>query len=320
MFKFGIIGAGNISRLFCEAVRIIGAGRVEVAAVASKDIDRAKSFAGRENIENYFGGSNGYEEMLKSCDLDAVYIATTNNFHYENALLCLNHGKPVMIEKPMAVNKKQAEEIFALAKSKNLFVTEAMWACFLPHAIKARSWIADGKIGELIYAQCSAGFKAEFDPKNRFFNPELGGGALYDVGVYLIEGLLSLLNLPVKEVKCMVLRAETGVDFTDNISVMFENNCIAKIFATFAARIISEAHIYGTDGHIIIPTIIGGNECTLYRDGKPVEHFKQEYENGFVFEIEETMRCINSGLLESPVFPHPVTLKCCEIFDLVLGQ
>jgi predicted dehydrogenase len=315
MFKFGIIGAGKISHGFCKAVRLID--NAEVVAVSSKDIDKSKAFAEKENIKYYFGS---YSEMLANCDIDAVYIATTHNFHHENALLCLNHGKPVLIEKAMVLNRKQAEEIFDLAKTKNLFVMEAMWPRFLPHINKAREWLAEGAVGKPVFADFSFGCKPDSNPGARYLNPKLGGGALYDFGVYAIELILYIINNPVREVKSVMLRAETGVDLTNGISVLFENDCIAKIFATFAANINSGLTIYGTDGHIVVPHIIGGSECSLYRESKPAEHFKEEYANGFVYEIEETIRCIKNNLCESPVMPHSDTLTCCDIFDFILAE
>ena len=132
-FRFGILGAGGIAHKFCNAV-----GKVDdacVAAVASKDQKRAWRFAKRHGIEDFY---SDYEHLLAREDIDAIYIATTHNFHYENIIACLKHNKPVLCEKSMVPTAAQAQEIFSLAKEKKLFVMEAMWSRFLPHINQAR--------------------------------------------------------------------------------------------------------------------------------------------------------------------------------------
>jgi len=313
MFKFGIIGAGHIAHKFCDAMRRVDGAAA--AAVSSKSVEKAAEFAADENIPEYYGD---YETMLDQGGLDAVYIATTHNFHFENAMMCLNKGFPVLIEKAMALNKKEAEAIFSLSASKGLFVMEAMWSRFLPYINRAREWIAEGAIGQPITASCSFCFKANPDPESRYSNPRLAGGALYDLGVYAIELVTYMLNLPVRDVRAMFTRGKTGVDMTDNILLKFDG-CTAHLLTSLEVNVPGGTAIYGGAGRIEIPNVISGNECVLYREGQPPERFVQEYENGFVYEIEETMRCIRAGLTESPVVPHADTLKCAEIFDFVLS-
>lgn len=311
MFKFGIIGAGYIAHKFCGAARRVE--NCEVAAVSSKSIDRAKEFAEKEEIPYY---SDSYDKMLTESKLDAVYIATTHNFHHENALLCLNHNLPILIEKPMCVNRKQAEDVFNIAKEKKLFVMEAMWTRFLPNMVQAKKWIESGEIGEIAAASCPFGFKANPDPNGRLFNSELAGGPLYDIGVYAIEMMTYLINKPVIDVTTMTLPAKTGVDMTDSICIKFDG-CIANILLTFAADVRPPTMIWGTDGYISIPHIVSGDECFLHKNDEPVQHFKHERENGFEYEIEETIKCVRNGLLESPIVPHADTLTCCDIFDMI---
>ncbi len=311
MFKFGIIGAGKIAHKFCDAVRLIEGACV--AAVSSKSLDRAREFAQAEEISYY---SDSYEKMLTDNKLDAVYIATTHNFHYENALLCLSHNCPVLIEKAMVTNSAHAKEIFRLAKEKKLFVMEAMWSRFLPHINKAREWILNGEIGKLNSATFAIGFKANPDPGERYFSREFGGGAVYDIGVYVFELLTYLVNQQVEEISVLTVPAVTGVDLSDNISVRFES-CIANLQISFAAGIPANNVICGTTGYISIPNIVGGSECFLYKNGEVKEHFKEEFKNGFVFEIQETIRCVNAGLYESPTVPHKDTIQCCKMFDIV---
>ena len=313
-FRFGIMGAGGIAHKFCDAARRVGC---EVAAVASKSLERAKEFAGEENIPAAFGS---YEEMLKTTELDGIYVATTHNFHYENVMLALEHGLPVLCEKCMVRTRREAEEIFAEGKKRNLFVMEAMWSRFLPQIQKARQWVAEGRIRKVELATSIVAFRAEYDPKSRIFDPALAGGAMYDIGVYAIEVLTYLLGEPVLEVKSMTSWAESGADKADSLLLRFEN-CLANVQTGVMVVAPEGITLSGREGYIFIPYANVGNEAFLYnRERQLVEHFKEEYPNGFTYEIEETVRCVRAGLLESPVVPHEETLRCAGIFDQVLSR
>lgn len=309
-FQFGILGAGSIAHKFCDAV-----GKVDgacVAAVASKEQKRAWRFAKRHQIEDFY---DNYEQLLAREDLDAVYIATTHNFHYENIMRCMEHNKPVLCEKSMVPTAAQAQEIFGLAREKNLFVMEAMWSRFLPHINQARQWIKEGRIGSLETAGCTIGFSASRDPSHRINDPALGGGAAYDIGVYAIELMTYLIDEPILEVHSMLARSETGVDKTDHITLRFPS-CIASLQATTAATVREELCIYGSEGFIRIPRAHCSHSCTLYnKQGIPVRRFHKNYGNGFVFEVRDTMRCIRAGKFESETVPHSATLQCAEVFD-----
>lgn len=179
MIRFGILGAGDIARKFLDAVRQTADG--EVIAVASRSLERAKAWAETEKLNAYYGN---YEELLSDSRIDAIYIATTTNAHYENILQCLRAGKHVVCEKSLVQSYGEAQEVCAMAKEKNLFLMEAMWSRFLPKTVTARSWIADGRIGKVNLMQATIGWKADKVYSKRLFLPELGGGALYDIGIY----------------------------------------------------------------------------------------------------------------------------------------
>lgn len=164
MFRFGIIGAGGIAEKFCQAVKLTE--DAAVAAVSSKQKERAEKFARRNGIERFY---ENYEEKP-----DAVYIATTNNYHFENIMLCLRKGMTVLCEKPMFMTVKEAKEAFGLAREKNVFMMEGMWSRFLPCIQKARFWVESGKIGRIHLANYTGGINAP--EEHRIFNKELGGG------------------------------------------------------------------------------------------------------------------------------------------------
>lgn len=309
-FTFGIIGAGGIARQFCDAVRRIEGA--EVIAVASKSMERAEAFAEREMIPTVF---ENYEEMLKHARPDAVYIATTHNFHADNIRLCLSYGIPVLCEKPMVLNSADAKELFALAKEKNVLLMEAMWSRYLPHIQKAKEWIQSGKIGTLRLANCVVGFYGERNPHNRVFSKDLAGGALYDIGVYTIELMTYLIGQKLNEAQVMTQLTSTGVDGSNVISMRFET-CTAALQSTVMASPMQHLTINGENGYIFIPNSNVGHEAFLYQNGKLSEHFEQNYPNGFVWEIEDFISCVKAGKLESDTVPCADTVECAAIFDL----
>ncbi|EET62301.1 oxidoreductase, NAD-binding domain protein [Marvinbryantia formatexigens DSM 14469] len=313
MIRFGIIGAGGIAVKFCEA-----AGRVEeaeVRAVASKSLERAKTFAAANKVPEYYGS---YREMLEQADIDAVYVATTCNFHYENCLLCIEYGKAVLCEKSMVLKKKEAEELFKRAKEKKVFVMEAMWSVFLPTIKKAREWIRTGRIGTVYLANYTGGIHAQ--PEHRIFNPELGGGALYDLTVYPIEIVNSLIPQKLVDVRADIVMGETGVDVTNSILLQYET-CRASLQTTAYSRVPSPSGLYGSDGYIQMTQTHRCERCELY-DGefRLAESFTYPIDNGFEFEIQEVVDCIKSGKLESNLMPHAATLQCLDIFEKCCGK
>ena len=207
IFRFAIMGAGGIAEKFCDAVNRLE--NMEVIAVASKSIERAEQFAQKNNVAQAY---DSYERMLKEADPDGVYIATTPNYHYELTMLCLDYKKPVLCEKAMLVNGEEARNVFQRSKGLGVFVMEGMWSRFLPHNKIAKQWLEEGKIGNVELAEINIGFSAGNDPKNRFNNPELAGGAATDVGVYCFELMTYFLDRPIRDMHTYMIRSGTDND------------------------------------------------------------------------------------------------------------
>lgn len=314
MFRFGIIGAGNIAVQFCHAAKLSGVA--EVVAVAGRTPGKAKAFAEKNGIPAYY---ESYEAMLACDDIDGVYIATTHNFHYENMLLALNAGKHILCEKAFVVNKAQAENVFALAREKGLFCMEAMWSRFLPAIQKAKEWIESGLIGDVNLAHCMIGFASSPDPNGRIRNKALGGGAIFDIGVYAIEITTYLIGKELLSYDGHVLKDENGVDMVDSIHLVFDG-CIANLQTTVLTGVEQSLQILGTKGRIVIPDPHYCCRCMRYDENGLAEEFYQRRDNGFEYEIRETVSCIKAGKLESGIIPHKDTLKCAEIFDAMLAK
>ena len=199
-FRFGIMGAGNIAEEFCQSVEKTGIACV--TAVAGRTPGKAERLAEKYGIASAY---QDYEEMLKQETLDAVYIAATTNTHYPLTMLCLDYRMPVLCEKAMFRTSREAEEVFSRSRRLGVFVMEGMWSRFLPKMNQVRRWIADGKIGDIRFASVDIGFRAPASPDNRYFNRELGGGAMYDLTVYCYDILTAVIRKPVKKIQVLSL-------------------------------------------------------------------------------------------------------------------
>lgn len=311
MFRFGILGAAKIGAKFCDAVAQVE--DAQVVAVSSKSLERAKAFAEKNGIERYY---DSYDAMLASDEIDGVYIDTTNNFHYENMLKCIEYGKPFLCEKAFTLTKAQAKEVFEKAREKGIFSMEAMWSRFLPAVQKAKEWIDSGRIGQIALANYLFCFVSGNDMTHRLNDPALGGGANRDIGVYAIEILSYLINQPVQEIKTMVTRFDQGSDCTDGILFRFDP-AIATVQVSFRAVAPETAWFCGDKGSIELLGGHAGREAILYGpDRKEIERFCPPEENGFVYEIRDFIDGVQNKKLESDVIPHKDTLFCMEVFDL----
>ncbi len=315
MVRFGIIGAGNIAHSFADALRKVEGAAL--TAVASKDLERAKTWVRQEGLCTYYGS---YEELLADENVDAVYIATTGNYHYENICQCMEAGKHVICEKAMVPTRKQAAEVFAMARERGLFLMEGMWSRFLPKTQKVREWVASGVIGEIRQMQATIGFHPPKDMESRLYNPKLGGGAMYDLGVYIIDLLPYFINQKIVDVQAWVERASTGVDEAVNLNLRLER-CVANGQIILGAIVPEDAYLYGERGYIRVPKIHWGTEAMLYNEKQELtEHFQEPETEGFVYEIREAVRCMESGRPESGIASWEMTMENCRIYEKVLSE
>lgn len=313
MYHFGIIGAGNIAHKFIEAVRMTK--NADVTAVASKSLERARDWAKKEGLSRYY---DSYETLLADPDIDIIYIATLSNAHYDNIKACLEAGKHVICEKPMTQTASQAQEMITLAREKQLFLMEGMWSRFLPKSLRVRRWIQEGRIGELHLMQANIGWKADKTYNKRLFYPELGGGSLYDIGIYPMELLPYYADQKITQMQFLKKDYSTGVDEIVSLNLQLER-CIANIQCSFTTKMPEDAYLYGSDGYIHIPKIHFGNRARLYDlEDRLVEDFHEGLDNGFYYEVCEVISCIEKGQTESSICPLNMTYDNAKLFDHVL--
>lgn len=313
MFKFAIMGAGDISRKFCDAARRIE--NCAVTAVSSKSLERAKAFADRENIPSAYGS---YREMLEREQIDCVYIGADTGSHFDLTMLCLEHKIPVLCEKAMFTNLKEAETAIAYAKEQGVFMMEAMWSYFLPAIKKAKEWVDTKRIGRIFYSDAVIGFKAPTHEGNRYFNVALGGGVAYDLTVYTYDLTTLMLGHDYLDSEVTALWHESGVDSV-NHAVLRYKDTLSSMTTSILNPLEERLILYGEEGKIVVPSSHFASQAYLYdKNGNLVEHFKDEVtENGFYYEVKEAMDCVLAGKCESDVVPMSVTLDSVKFYEKI---
>ena len=314
--RWGIIGPGKISTKFADTVQYLEGSTLQ--AVASRDRQKAENFGGRFGAKKIYGS---YLDLAKDPEVDAVYIGTPHSFHAEQAILCLDHGKAVLCEKPMALSASQVKRMIAASQKNNRFLMEAMWTRFLPATLQAEAWIKSGAIGELKYIRADFGFGAPFQPESRLYNMHLGGGALLDIGIYPLFLVLFLLGKP-SSVNASAQLAPTGADQSCQAIFNFEDGKIATISCTLSCETSTSAEIAGTAGMIHIPTRwYRSHYLSLHpKDKEPLHMHLPHEHNGFEYQARELIRCVQHGLIESPMMSHSFSLQMAETMDEIRKQ
>ena len=295
--RWGIIAPGGIANKFAEAVSQFTAG--QVVAVSSRDEGRARSFAERHGIPRAYAG---HDALGADPEVDAVYVASPHSAHRDHAVAMARAGKHVLIEKALARNLVEVNEIFDSARGAGVFAMEAMWTRHLPHIAAVRRWIADGRIGEVVSVVADHGQSLDLGPDHRLKAPELAGGALLDLGVYPVAFVVDMLGAPTS-VHAAGHRTETGVDASVALTLGYPDPVFAQASCTLKVKTPTTAVVCGTGGRIELDgDFYGGTVARLLAPGKVrevVEEFDGRVANGFQFEIAEVARCVADGRVES---------------------
>ncbi len=317
MIKWGILGTGKIAGKFAEDFRFVK--NAELIAVGSRTEQSAVSFAKKYHIDKHY---SSYELLAQDPEIDAIYISTPHNLHYENTLLCLNHGKSVLCEKPAAVNCHELKEMTTLAKTKGLFFMEAMWTWFLPPVITAQQWIREGRLGKVELIKADFGFRAPYEPEKRLFNPALAGGALLDVGIYPIAFSLLFAGADVQHVEVRSSKAPTGVDMTDIYHLTFSNGVLADLSCSLGHSFTNDAYIYGSEGYIQLPIFWKSREAILkrYDNEEPLIFKDPRASEGYNFETDEVNQILLSHKTESSIMPPSKSLELLSVMDRIREQ
>ncbi|MDO5721345.1 MAG: Gfo/Idh/MocA family oxidoreductase [Actinomycetaceae bacterium] len=318
--KWGIIGTGGIAAAFAEQVPAYSTGNI--VAVGSRNLTSARAFAQRFSIDQAFGS---YQELVACPDVEAVYVATPHVFHHEHALLAVRAGKPVLVEKPFTLNRREAEEVFMEARVHGVFAMEAMWMRFLPHQLVLRETLRQGVLGDIVHIQADHG--QLLDGIARLEDPHLGGGALLDLGVYPLSFIQSLLGEP-GMVDAVGMVNPNGVDDSDAVTLTYPG-ALAVATCSMRARSATAASVHCRRGRIELrddfyrPSRINVvYEADFAGDTTPAQSWSWDghVPGGLQYEAAEVARCVNAGLSQSDVMPWDDTLGVMEIMDTVRSQ
>ena len=261
--KWGILGPGSIARDFAQALNRVNG---EVYAVASRNKERAEKFAKENNVKKAYGS---YDEIIKDKDIDVVYIATPHSNHYEYIIKSLNNNKHVLCEKAITVNEKELEEALKIAREKNLVLEEAMTLFHMPLYEKVIKKINKEDLGKVNMVQVSFGSFKEYDENNRFFNLDLAGGALLDIGTYALSFARYFLSSMPEEILSTVKKAKTGVDEESGIILKTKEDEVATISLAFRSKMPKRGIVSCDNGFITIDNFPRANKATInYLDGK----------------------------------------------------
>lgn len=310
MFKVGIIGAGWIAEKMAEELAPLE--DYCVYAIASRSIEKAKEFAGRWNIPKAYGS---YEDMVKDNDVDLVYIATPHSHHFPHAMLALNAGKPVLVEKAFTANAAEAEELIETARSKGLFITEAIWTRYMPLSHKIKEIMESGIIGKPRVITATLCYMMEF--KERILRPDLCGGALLDLGVYALNFARMYFGTDIVRTVSNCHMGPTGIDLQECISLSYADGKMANLQAGTLCLNDRQGIINGTEGYIRVDNINCPEVVEVYRNYELVERYvkPEDMVNGYEYQVIEARRCIEAGLPESPMMPHQETLDIMKQMD-----
>lgn len=314
--RWGILATGRISTDFTRDLQMVGGS---VRAVGSRDLERAREFAARFGIPNAHGS---YEGLVADPEIDAVYIGTPNTEHAGNAVLALGAGKHVLVEKPFALNAREARAVVDLAANRGLVVLEAMWTRWMPHMIRIRELVRSGALGEVRALVADHSMKLSKEPSHRVQDLALGGGALLDLGVYPISFAWDIFGAP-ERVLAISDRTATGVDAATSILLGFTGGRQAALQTMLDARGPVTADIIGSEAriHIDAPWYFPTSFTLLDPANRVLERFEEDVPGrGMQFQALELERLVTTGCLVGEVLPPEESVAIMGTLDEIREQ
>jgi len=318
--RWGLIGAGGIAGAFARDLRLLPDH--QVLAIGSRAQATADAFADEHAVERRYAS---YADLVADPDIDAVYVATPHPGHHDAAMLAIEAGKAVLVEKPFTMDAAQARSLVEAARTRGTFLMEAMWTRHLPRTAAIREVIASGRIGEVVLVTAEHGQWFADDPEFRLFAPELGGGALLDLGIYPVSFAHMVLGTP-RRIAALSDPAFTGVDAQTSMILQYDGGAHAVLTTTLRSQTECHAVIAGRDGRIEIDGVFyrPGSFRLVPRngreDGEPEVFTFDEPGHGLRYQAAEVGRCLREGLTESPRLPLDETVAIMETLDEVRRQ
>jgi predicted dehydrogenase len=314
VIHWGIIGAGKIAKKFAQDLSTVDDSKLY--GIASRNFEKATRFASEFDATKAYGN---YQALVKDKNIDAVYIATPHSFHKSHTILCLNHKKAVLCEKPFAMNLEEVQDMIEVAKANNTLLMEALWTAFLPHFIFVQKLLKEKYFGDLFKLEADFGFHPEYDETSRVFDKSVGGGSLLDIGIYPVFTALSTLGQP-HTIEAKAKFFASGADAACNIifhyddgeaylkSTLLEETKTEAIFQCAEGTIKINGRFHEPSTVILIDTY--GNSKVKKFDYKTI---------GYSFEIDHFNQLIRDGKTESNVMTFKRSIELIKILDTIRG-
>lgn len=322
LLRWGVIATGRIAELVSRDLALLE--DAELYAVSSRRQEAADAFAFEFGFTVAYGddgGQRGYQRLLADDSVDVVYVATPHAQHHQMVLAALNAGKHVLCEKAFTINAREAAELIAVAREKNLFLMEAVWSRFLPSMQRAFDVAASGEIGTVQWVTADLGFPAPYSPTARLWAVKDGGGALLDLTVYPLLWALGTLGFP-QSVSAMGTLNDDGVDAQNALTLGYHHGAQAQLTSSLLAYGPRAATVAGSLGYLqALGSINNPRQLVIGIGREPLrtEHFEPAG-LGYTYELREVTRCVQQGLTESPVMPLEDSLNTMRLFDGVRAQ
>ena len=314
-FNWGILGPGGIAKAFAEDLKRLDGH--SIAAVGSRTLSNAQSFA------NTFGGTayGSYEELVADPQVDAIYVATPHPAHKENVILALNAGKPVLCEKPFAVNAVEAQQMVDAAHKNGVALMEAMWARFLPHYAQVREIIQSGVLGKIHTIQADHGQRLADQNIPRLVEPSLAGGALLDLGIYPVSFAHMILGNPSKITSSAVL-TDKGVDAQTSMIFDYDDGAQAVLNTTMIEQTPCRAVVAGLNGWLEIDRTFynPASMRVVLNDGTTTEYPSSYVGHGLREQAEVFKQLVTSGQQQSQILNWQDTVDIMKTLDQVRSQ
>ena len=310
--RVGIMGTGRIACKMAETLKETKG--VVCYAVGSRTQENAVKFSQSYGIKKAYGS---YQELVDDPKIDLVYVATPHSVHYDNVMLALSAGKNVICEKAFMLNEDQAKKVFDFAQEKNLLVTEAMWTRYMPMIAKLKEVLASNVIGETTMLTANLGYNIVY--KDRINQPSLGGGALLDLGVYVLNFASMVFGNDVADIASICTFNNLGVDMQDSITLRYTDGRMAVLNATTLSNSDRNGVIYGSKGYIVVENVTNPDGISVYdSEYRKIAYYKRpRQKTGYEYEIEACARALSQGWIECPEMPHSETLKMLNMMDFI---
>ena len=315
MLKMAIMGAGSIANKMADTITKMN--DVKAYAIAARDTERAAAFAKKYGFTKFYGS---YEEMAADENVDLVYVASPMSEHYENVKMLIRHGRNILCEKAFALNEEQAREMLMLAKKKGVLLAEAMWVRYMPMWNTIREVLHSGIIGEPMTVTANLCYLIGNVP--RLIRPELGGGALLDVGVYTLNFASMILGNQIEKMVSTAVMTDTGVDAQNSLTLIYPGGKMAILNSSLRVLSDRQGIIYGTKGMAVVENCNNFEKLTVYGPDRKVlaVYDRPEQITGYEYEVLACKEAIEKGETECWQMPHKEILEIMALMDSARRQ